>query len=1296
MSRIAIFFVFLVFIAPTALYAGVERAGLEKGIAELKKGDYSNCIPSFTSYLQSARDSHDGKGQADAQYWLSRCYFELRRIDDSLKYAKGARDLYESKGDKGGLLSADAILIELLVEKKSFREAHRLINLAQKLLAGNCPQEAKIDFLIARGRFLIEKGEPELSGKSYQAALEEARTAGEPSREVRALIGLTLVNLFVRPFVPRKDFIEARETAYAAQRIALERNVGPFLQAQSHQICMRMELNDNKNDKALMNALSARAIYELTGNRRREADVLSTMSYIYNVLKEPEKVIACIDEAIKLFKAEGDTLSLIPEYRFKAARLDKTDPLNVSERNGIMASLGEIAEKDGDYLCRIEALRGIISLLNREKENETQKSQIAADYERIIKIAHDADDTGEEMRALIEKADTLSSNPREALELYEQALSLHKSMGNPDRIDAPLYYGRYSEGTIFAKMAMALSAMKDTQEAMGYYGKAAECNLADGIMVDAAQNYIALLSCALSIYDIDTSLEAFDKAVSAINRHKDETWKSRCFGELMRPFRVLELWQKSVAGERLSLRESLSMLLIEKILNDKELLSRMDRAYDEMLERCSNYGGLTEITARGEYAKWALLKKDYGRARDEYEMAISLLRKEVNDEHEWDYESYYESILADIYLLSGKSDKAIECQKNAVELSKRDGRRYCSELEHLARIMKKAGRDKEAEECSELARMKRKEVDKPTSDFWIARELWEDEHNAQGALEHYQKALVDFQKRGLKGNEAWTLDSMGQVYDRAGNLTKAVEHYGGAIGFYREQGDLYNLCEVSLRCGMALEKQSLESEALKVYLEALDRIVSQWTRNDSVVSQLRLSADSSVLSLFERAIRLLMKSGKSDEALKYLELSHSLELIDGIRLEDLKLTDRELQSLLARLTTLRQRMSLVEGELSQTSEENRKRTLKEILSTTRQELFTTVNSIKGKNPDMEQFLSVRITDLAALQRMLPKDTLLVEYFPSEDMLYIFGITSDSFITKKVSVPRQRLYDAVKEFRSHISSPDAGAPGTEKSFLYSKLLEPLEDEMSKRARLVIVPGGMLWYLPFEALGPSADSYVLTSRTLSYLSSAHVLTMISNNVVNNNEKERMLAFGAPPGADLPGAEAELKSIAYLYPGSVLCAGSAATKENLFRNAGDKSIIHIASHSSLDAVDINKSFIELAGHDGKLYLGEVYGLLLDPSSLVTLSSCRSAIGEENPGREFASLASAFTTAGSSTVIASQWRVDDEATAKLFIEFYGNLKKKRTRSEALREAKLSLLKSPGTSHPYYWASFVLLGDWR
>jgi CHAT domain-containing protein len=72
------------------------------------------------------------------------------------------------------------------------------------------------------------------------------------------------------------------------------------------------------------------------------------------------------------------------------------------------------------------------------------------------------------------------------------------------------------------------------------------------------------------------------------------------------------------------------------------------------------------------------------------------------------------------------------------------------------------------------------------------------------------------------------------------------------------------------------------------------------------------------------------------------------------------------------------------------------------------------------------------------------------------------------------------------------------------------------------------------------------------------------------------------------------------------------------------------------------------------------------------------------------------AFFVAGSPTQIASQWSVNDISTARLMSHFYANLKNKRGKGDSLRAAALQLMRNPQTRHPFYWASFILIGDWK
>jgi CHAT domain-containing protein len=188
-------------------------------------------------------------------------------------------------------------------------------------------------------------------------------------------------------------------------------------------------------------------------------------------------------------------------------------------------------------------------------------------------------------------------------------------------------------------------------------------------------------------------------------------------------------------------------------------------------------------------------------------------------------------------------------------------------------------------------------------------------------------------------------------------------------------------------------------------------------------------------------------------------------------------------------------------------------------------------------------------------------------------------------------------------------------------------------------------------------------------------------------------------------LPGARREVKEIAKIIGGpSQVYFGSQAT-ETLFKKAdlSRYSYVHLATHGVLLSAGgksqrqpaIVFSLYGDSQNDGFLELGEVFGLKLN-SDLVVLSSCLASDGNySGEAMGLMGLSRAFLFAGTDSVILSLWPVNDESTAKLFIEMYRNLND-GSKSEALRKAKLSLLKNVATSHPYYWAPFILMGNWN
>jgi CHAT domain-containing protein len=274
---------------------------------------------------------------------------------------------------------------------------------------------------------------------------------------------------------------------------------------------------------------------------------------------------------------------------------------------------------------------------------------------------------------------------------------------------------------------------------------------------------------------------------------------------------------------------------------------------------------------------------------------------------------------------------------------------------------------------------------------------------------------------------------------------------------------------------------------------------------------------------------------------------------------------------------------------------------------------------------------------------------------------------------------------------------------------------LANELPPSARLIIVPHGILNYVPFEALMPKPDHFLVEDYAISYAPSASSLAFLRARQATGHA---VVAVGNPvmqnPGsADQRGANlarvSALKPLVHSGPEVRAVAGVYGSTARVFEQqaaveavltgeeASRAGIIHIATHGLIDAELPDRSGLALTaagGSDGILQMREVYRLRLS-AALVTLSACQTALGKEITGEGMVGLSRAFFYAGSNAVLASLWNVNDASTEQLMRPFYERLAGGAPIDGALRQAKLELLQDGGRfSHPYYWAAFVATGN--
>lgn len=381
-------------------------------------------------------------------------------------------------------------------------------------------------------------------------------------------------------------------------------------------------------------------------------------------------------------------------------------------------------------------------------------------------------------------------------------------------------------------------------------------------------------------------------------------------------------------------------------------------------------------------------------------------------------------------------------------------------------------------------------------------------------------------------------------------------------------------------------------------------------------------------------------------------------------------------------STLRGQAAALEQEIAtKRSAGQDSKPVEELLAKTRGEYNTVIAKLRQENPRYASALAIRPVSFAQQQGTIPTDTVIVQYFPAGESLYLFVATREELKIRQVAVTDAVLTQELRAFRAAVQKR---TPPSER--LYQLLIEPVEAEIAAKPVVAFIPTGMLTYLPFGALSKDGKYLISRKQCVTLLKSADLDRL---GQPANTRREGLLAFGNPDGT-LPAAEKEATDVATLF-GTTALVGKQATADRLGK-AGPVAYVHLATHGVLNPRDPSASYVLLAS--GPFSVESIYNLKLDGVRLVTLSACQTALGEVNPGSELTTLADAFALAGADAVVASLWSVDDRATEELMSEFYRRLKAGENLAHALQGAQLKLLEAG--KPPFFWAPFVLIGDWR
>ncbi len=355
--------------------------------------------------------------------------------------------------------------------------------------------------------------------------------------------------------------------------------------------------------------------------------------------------------------------------------------------------------------------------------------------------------------------------------------------------------------------------------------------------------------------------------------------------------------------------------------------------------------------------------------------------------------------------------------------------------------------------------------------------------------------------------------------------------------------------------------------------------------------------------------------------------------------------------------------------------------------------FSRVQSVDREFASLQNAKTISVEDL---QRILPENTLLLEYYTARNRFYTCLIGRDQFkilplgdvmpVREKLRLLQLQLakFRLGEDYIRSLEKPLLEATQAHLEELYSLLIAPIRGQL-KAEHLIIVPHAFLHYLPFHALS-DGQRYLIDDFSVSYAPSSSIFAVCQEKQQPANDGEALVL--AVPDARAPHIAEEGQFVASAMGKARLFIGAEATEEQLRTYGPQSRFIHIATHGYFR--QDNPMFSSIRLGNSLLSLFDLYQLRFD-AELVTLSGCGTGMNVVIGGDELIGLVRGLLYAGAQTLMVSLWEVHDQSTAEFMKDFYSHYKNSANKANALRNSVIKLKeKHP---HPYYWAAFALVG---
>lgn len=504
-----------------------------------------------------------------------------------------------------------------------------------------------------------------------------------------------------------------------------------------------------------------------------------------------------------------------------------------------------------------------------------------------------------------------------------------------------------------------------------------------------------------------------------------------------------------------------------------------------------------------------------------------------------------------------------------------------------------------------------------------------------------------------------------------------------------------------------------EDEKSEQYISAIQKLISVLRLENNTDSHKEYWAQTN-LEIYQKVIKFYVDKGDLEMAFNFMEENKHNLLLNELK-EDLnygyseipkELLDEELR-LISQIRDVDHLVFKLKREVGFDANES----LYESYINKRGLLSDKWTALKERfKNDYPSYYELRYKtepiDIRDIQKGLDVHTLLVEYFIGTTASYVCFISKDDISIKRMDMD-QELESLVLEVYGQISDPSEEIKKSQSKRLYNCLFgEEFTTQYERISKLIVIPDDILNNLPFAQLVDNDNMLLIQNYSIHCHYSYRLGKLLESRETNSTASD-FVGYAYNSGSkqfasqrtcssesvfNLICSSKEVQSIQKLLIDKN-CVLFNKGSDELFNNASDTKVLHLATHACLDEGNPELS---------RIYFNNEYITNVDlklknvPAELVVLSACETGIGKIIKGEGSMSLAKGFFHAGAKSTLVSLWSVDDCTTSGIMGEFYSNLQKGASKADALRFAKLNYLDHANAQqkHPYFWAGFILIGD--